>query len=137
MREALAAAPNPGRYTLLEYEPGLADALAAADLVLARSGGSIFEIAAARRPSILVPYPHASGRHQHANAEWMRDGGAALVIEDDELGPTGLRGLAAELLGDPPRLEAMATAAARLARPDAAARVAAELLAAIGHPTSR
>ena len=137
VREALGAAPNPDRYTLLEYEPGLADALAAADLVLARSGGSIFEIAAARRPSILVPYPYASGRHQHANAEWMRDGGAALVIEDDELDPAGLRELAGGLLADPPRLGTMADAAARLARPDAAAQVAAELLAAIGQPRLR
>ena len=80
---ALAAAPHAERYTLVRYEPGLAAALAAADLVLARAGGSIFEIAAAGRPAILVPYPHASGRHQHANAEWMAAGGAAVVIEDD------------------------------------------------------
>ena len=53
----LAEAGDPPRYTLLEYEPGLADALAACDLVLARAGGSIFEIAAAGRPAILVPYP--------------------------------------------------------------------------------
>ena len=87
LRAALAAAAHPDRYTLLEYEPTLADALAACDLVLARSGGSIFEIAAAARPSILVPYPYASARHQHANAEWMAAGGAAVVIEDSELEP--------------------------------------------------
>jgi UDP-N-acetylglucosamine--N-acetylmuramyl-(pentapeptide) pyrophosphoryl-undecaprenol N-acetylglucosamine transferase len=133
----LAAAPHAGRYTLLAYEPGLADALAASDLVLARSGGSIFEIAAAGRPSILVPYPHAAQRHQHANAAWMADGGAAVVIEDSDLEPVRLRELAGELLGDPQRLERMGAAARGLARPDAAERVAAELLGAIRHPSGR
>jgi len=130
----LASAANPDRYTLLEYEPDLGDALAAADLVLARSGGSIFEIAAAGRPSILVPYPYASGRHQHANAEWMADGGAAVVVEDDALDPAALRELATGLLDDADRLDGMARAAVELARPDAARRVAGELLAAIGQP---
>lgn len=131
-RDRLAAAGEVPRYTLVEYEPGLADALAACDVVLARAGGSIFEIAAAGRPAILVPYPHAAARHQHANAEWMTDAGAAIAIEDSELDPVRLRKLAAELFGDLPRLERMAAASAALARPDAAERVAAELLAAIG-----
>ncbi len=134
VRAALDAAPNAKRYTLLEYEPGLADALAASDLVLARSGGSIFEIAAAGRPSILVPYPHAAARHQHANAEWMAADGAAVVVEDSELDPGRLRALAGELLADAQRLATMSSAARSLARPDAADRVAAELLAAIGNP---
>ena len=84
-REKLAAAGEPERYTLVEWEPGLADALAACDLALARSGGSVFELAAAGVPAILVPYPYASGLHQHANAEWMTEAGAAVTIEDDEL----------------------------------------------------
>ncbi len=134
---ALAAAAHPERYTLLRYEPGLADSLAASDLVLARAGGSIFEIAAAGRPAILVPYPHASGRHQHANAAWMVAGGAASVIEDSELDPARLRELASGLLADPERLAAMAQASASLARPDAADRVADELIAAIGEPSRR
>ena len=137
VRGRLAEAGDPPHYTLIEYEPTLADPLAAADLVLARAGGSIFEVAAAARPAILVPYPHAAARHQHANADWMREAGAALVIEDSELEPQRLRALAAELLGDPARLDAMAAASRALARPDAAARVAAELLLAIGEPSAR
>ena len=132
VRERLDAAGSTARYTLVAYEPGLADALAASDLVLARAGGSIFEIAAAGRPAILVPYPHAAGRHQDANAEWMAAGGAAVVIEDAELDPARLRELASDLLGDDERLGEMAAASRRLARPDAAALVAAELLGAIG-----
>jgi UDP-N-acetylglucosamine--N-acetylmuramyl-(pentapeptide) pyrophosphoryl-undecaprenol N-acetylglucosamine transferase len=130
--ERVAAAGGTPRYTLLAYEPGLADALAACDLVLARAGGSVFEIAAAGKPAILVPYPHAAGRHQHANAAWMAEAGAAVVIEDAELEPARLRALVAELLADDDRLAAMAAAARSRARPDAAQRVAAEVLAAIG-----
>jgi len=130
-RERVDAGGGTPRYTLLAYEPDLADALAACDLVLARAGGSVFEIAAAGRAAILVPYPHASGRHQHANAEWMAQAGAAEVLEDAELDPARLRRLVGELLGDRSRLEAMAAAARSRARPDAAQRVAAEVVAAI------
>jgi UDP-N-acetylglucosamine--N-acetylmuramyl-(pentapeptide) pyrophosphoryl-undecaprenol N-acetylglucosamine transferase len=133
MREGLAQGSNPNRYTLLAYEPGLADALAACDLVIARSGGSIFEIAAAQRAAILVPYPYAAADHQRANAEWMAEAGAAVVIDDAALEPTALLEVAGGLLGDPQRLGAMAAASAGLARPDAAARVAAELLESIAN----
>jgi UDP-N-acetylglucosamine--N-acetylmuramyl-(pentapeptide) pyrophosphoryl-undecaprenol N-acetylglucosamine transferase len=130
-RDRLRDSGGAERYTLVEFEPGLGDALAACDLVLARAGGSIFEIAAAGRPALLVPYPYAAGRHQHANAEWMTEAGAAAVIEDSELDSDRLRSLVAELLGDPERLARMASASAGLARPDAAQRVAAEVLATL------
>ncbi len=125
-----AAGPAP-RYTLVEYEPTLADALAAADLVLARAGGSVFELAAAGRPAILVPYPYATARHQHANAEWMAAAGAAVVVEDEDLEPRALGELAGEILGDSERLRSMSADSAGLAMPDAAERIAAEILAAI------
>jgi UDP-N-acetylglucosamine--N-acetylmuramyl-(pentapeptide) pyrophosphoryl-undecaprenol N-acetylglucosamine transferase len=132
-RGRLEAAGEVTRYTLLAYEPGLAEALAASDLVLARAGGSIFEIAAAGRPAILVPYPYASARHQHANAEWMAEAGAAVMVDDSELNGEVVRRLAGELLADAARLKRMAVASASLARPDAADRVAAEVLAAAEH----
>ncbi len=118
------------RYTLLEYEPDLGDALAASDLVLARSGGSVFELTAAGRPAILVPYPYASARHQHANAAWMADAGAAVVVEDAELTPERVRTELAGLLADDERLARMAAASRSLAKPDAAARIAEEMLKA-------
>jgi UDP-N-acetylglucosamine--N-acetylmuramyl-(pentapeptide) pyrophosphoryl-undecaprenol N-acetylglucosamine transferase len=129
-RERIDGAGGAESYTLLEYEPNLADALAASDLVLARAGGSIFELAAAGRPAILVPYPYATARHQHANAGWMADAGAAIVIEDDALEPSALAAAAAEILFDEPRLNAMASASRSLARPDAAQRIADEILGA-------
>jgi UDP-N-acetylglucosamine--N-acetylmuramyl-(pentapeptide) pyrophosphoryl-undecaprenol N-acetylglucosamine transferase len=133
-RRLAEAGPGGEYYTLLEYEPGLADVLAACDLVLARAGASVFELAAAGRPAILVPYPHATGRHQHANAEWMAAAGAAVVIEDAELSGEVVWQRASTLLGDPARLAAMGEASASLAMPDAAGRVAAEVLAALEEP---
>ena len=130
LKQRLAAAPHAERYTLLEYEPNLGDALAAADLVLGRSGGSIFEVVATGRPAILVPYPFATADHQSANAEWMRAGGAASVIADAELSPAGLRAEVEVVLSDPTRLGEMAAAAHRLAKPDAARRIADEVLEA-------
>jgi len=127
-----AAGAGVERYTLLDYEPTLADALAASDLVLARAGGSVFELAAAGRPAILVPYPYATARHQHANAEWMAQAGAAEVIEDDQLAAASVAALAGEILADSGRLERMSTASLSLARPDAAERVAEQILGVIG-----
>jgi UDP-N-acetylglucosamine--N-acetylmuramyl-(pentapeptide) pyrophosphoryl-undecaprenol N-acetylglucosamine transferase len=121
----------PGRhYDLRPYIDDFGDALLASDLVVARSGGSIFEVAAHGRPAILIPYPAAAADHQTANARWMADGGAALVIPDADLTAERLRGEVDTLLGDPDRLAAMAAASAALARPDAAHDIAAELLAA-------
>ncbi len=130
VREAVAAAGvnRSARYTLIAYEPGLADAMAASDLALARSGASVFELAAGRLPSILVPYPFATGRHQHSNAEWMATAGAAVVVEDADLDGDLVAKLGAELLADEPRMTAMGAAAASLAMPDAADNIADEVL---------
>ncbi len=122
---------RPERYTLLQYEPDLGDVLAAADLVVARAGGSVMEIAAVGRPAILIPYPHATADHQTTNARWMADGGAAVVIPDRELSPERLSATIADLLGDEDRLREMGIAARRLAKPDAAQRIAREVLEAI------
>jgi UDP-N-acetylglucosamine--N-acetylmuramyl-(pentapeptide) pyrophosphoryl-undecaprenol N-acetylglucosamine transferase len=119
-------------YRLLEYEPDLGDCLAACDLVLARAGGSIFELTAAGRPAVLVPYPHATAGHQTANAEWMAQAGAAVVVPDAELSPQRLREVVGGLLEDEAGLERMAAASRTLAKPDAAARIADEVLAAVG-----
>jgi UDP-N-acetylglucosamine--N-acetylmuramyl-(pentapeptide) pyrophosphoryl-undecaprenol N-acetylglucosamine transferase len=130
VRERLAAAGDVPAYTVIEYEPTLADALAACDLVLARAGGSVFEMAAAGRPAILVPYPHAAGRHQHANAEWMADAGAAVVIEDALLDGVTLTAAVSRLFADDAGLGRMAEASKSLARPDAARQIAGEIVSA-------
>src|SRR3954452_13127367 len=121
---------RPERYTLLQYEPDLGDVLAAADLVVARAGGSVMEIAAAGRPAILIPYPHATADHQATNARWMAEGGAAVVIPDGELTGDRLSAAIADLLTDEDRLRQMGIAARRLAKPNAAGRIAQEVLGA-------
>jgi UDP-N-acetylglucosamine--N-acetylmuramyl-(pentapeptide) pyrophosphoryl-undecaprenol N-acetylglucosamine transferase len=113
---------------------GMAEALVAADLVLGRAGSSTCaEVAAAGVASILVPYPHA-GSHQVANARWLGDQEAAVVIADEEL--TGQRLLAeATTLRDDAVRQTFAQMARRLGRPDAARVIANELLAmAEGRP---
>ncbi len=131
---SLAARPHGRHYDLREYLPTaeFGAALAASDLVIARAGGSIFEIAAHGRPAILVPYPHAAAAHQATNAAWMERAGAAVVIADDELDAAGLRALVERQLGDVRGLGAMAAASAALARPDAARLIAREIIMAAG-----
>src|SRR3954452_2189392 len=85
LRKRLDAMGAPPHYRLEPYIEPFSDAYAASDLAAARSGGSVFELAAAGLPSILVPYPHATGNHQAANARFMEKGGAAQVIPDAEL----------------------------------------------------
>lgn len=116
----------PAHYDLRDYldRGRFAMALAAADLAVGRSGGSVFELAAQGLPSVLVPYPQATGDHQRANARWLERGGAALVIDDGALTGTLLRENVDALLAEPGRLAAMRAGALALAKPDAAAQVA-------------
>jgi len=122
-------APGP-HYDLRGYIQRFGEALLASDLVVARAGGSIFEIAAHGKPAILVPYPYATADHQTANASFMERAGAAVVIPDSELTGARLANEVGRLLADRGRLAAMARASAALARPDAARDIAHELLAA-------
>ena len=118
-----------GDYRLVAFTNEIGAALATADLVVARAGGSVWEIAAAGRPALLVPLPHATGDHQTKNARYFERGGGAVVVSEAEL---DLGHQVEELLADEGRLAAMADAMKRLARPDAAEVVAEELIALAG-----
>jgi UDP-N-acetylglucosamine--N-acetylmuramyl-(pentapeptide) pyrophosphoryl-undecaprenol N-acetylglucosamine transferase len=133
LRERLDELGSPDHYRLFPYIEPFADALAAADLAAARAGGSVFELAAAGLPSILVPYPHATGNHQDSNARFMVHAGAAIAIPDAELdGPRLAREVGA-LLAAPQRMAEMSNAARAVARPDAAERIADELLSLVAN----
>ena len=119
---------RPEHYKLHAFIKSFADAYAAADLAVARAGGSVFELLAAGLPAVLVPYPHATADHQTKNARWTERGGAAVVVPDHELDGPRLAREVAGLLGAPDRLRAMQRAAVGLARPDAAERIAHEIL---------
>ena len=115
----------PLRYQALEYDDDMPTALAAADLVVCRSGASTsFELLAAGLPSILIPSPFVTADHQTANARHMERAGAAVVVPDAELDGPRLAGEVDALLGDPRRMAAMAAAAHAAARPRAAADIA-------------
>jgi len=122
-------APGP-HYVLRDYVVPFGTALAAADLAVARAGGSVFELAQYGLPAVLIPYPHASGDHQAANARWMEQAGAATVLPDAELTPARLRAEVDALVGDERRRGAMAAASSALARPEAAREIARAVLAA-------
>ena len=128
------SAPDRGlRYERLPYEHDMPVALAAADLVVSRAGGSaLAELAAAGRASVLVPMPGATGDHQTANAAAVAAAGAAVVIPESELDGAALATAISELLADAARLGRMQEAAAGLGEPGAARRVAELLVATAG-----
>jgi UDP-N-acetylglucosamine--N-acetylmuramyl-(pentapeptide) pyrophosphoryl-undecaprenol N-acetylglucosamine transferase len=136
-RRLLAHADPGNGYRLVGWLDDMPGAIAAADLVVARAGGSVFELAAIGRPAILVPYPHATADHQAKNARWLAEAGAAVVLPDAECTGERLRGLVGALLSDRHRLDAMAQAARAVGRPDAADRVAEELLTIARRPRRR
>ena len=113
-------------YRLLPFTDEFGAALAAADLVVARAGGSVWEVAAAGRAALLVPYPHATANHQAKNARYFERGGGAVVVPEGEL---ELRRQVETLLAEPSRLKEMGEAMRRLARLDAADVIAEELIA--------
>jgi UDP-N-acetylglucosamine--N-acetylmuramyl-(pentapeptide) pyrophosphoryl-undecaprenol N-acetylglucosamine transferase len=132
LRRRLDALGAPPHYHLHPYIEPFAEALAAADLVVARAGGGVQELLVAGLPAVLVPYPHATADHQTKNARWAEDAGAAVVVPDAELDGPRLAREVAGLLGAPQRMAAMARAAREAARPDAAERIADELMALAG-----
>ena len=114
-------------YRVLAETERFGAAISACDLVLSRSGSTVWEIAAAGKPAILVPYPFATGDHQARNAQHFVDTGGAIMVPELDL--DDVPELVRSLLGDPPRLERMSAAMLRAARPNAAAEIADELVA--------
>jgi UDP-N-acetylglucosamine--N-acetylmuramyl-(pentapeptide) pyrophosphoryl-undecaprenol N-acetylglucosamine transferase len=114
-------------YRLLAYTDDFGAALGACDLVLGRAGGSVWELAAAGKPSVLVPGLFATGDHQTKNARYFERGGGAVVVPESEAARAV--DVVRSLLDNPRRLADMAAAMRRLAKPDAADEIAEELIA--------
>ena len=117
-------------YVLLPETDHFGEALAAADLAVSRAGGTVWELAAAGTPAVLVPYPHATADHQMLNARHFEQGGGAVLVPDSEI--DRVPRLAEQLLGDPDRLARMREAMLALARPHAAQEIAEELIRIAG-----
>jgi UDP-N-acetylglucosamine--N-acetylmuramyl-(pentapeptide) pyrophosphoryl-undecaprenol N-acetylglucosamine transferase len=131
LRQRYAELRRPGA-SVIEFIDDMPSAIAAADLVVSRAGaGAIAELSAVGRPSILVPLPH-SGNHQLHNAQAVEKAGAALCLPTSEASVEQLCALVTELAGDPKRLALMSERALAWGRPEAAERVARDLLALAG-----
>ena len=113
-------------YRLVPFTNEFGAALGASDLVVARAGGAVWEVAAAGKPAILVPYPFATADHQAKNARFFERAGGAITIPETELGRVA--DLARSLIGDPERLTEMGDAMKRVAKPDAAEEIAEGLI---------
>ena len=112
-------------YRVLPETERFGAALAAVDLVLGRSGSTVWEVAAAGRPAIFVPYPFAADNHQERNAQALADAGAALVFRQADLTGNKLAEAVRGLVDDPGHLERMQSAMKSLGRPEAAATIVA------------
>jgi UDP-N-acetylglucosamine--N-acetylmuramyl-(pentapeptide) pyrophosphoryl-undecaprenol N-acetylglucosamine transferase len=100
-------------------------------VIVSRAGaGSLFDIAAAGRAAILVPFPYATGDHQLENARYFTERGAAELMLDSEVGARALRDRVEDLLEDDARREELARRMRTLATPGAAGEVARRLLRA-------
>jgi UDP-N-acetylglucosamine--N-acetylmuramyl-(pentapeptide) pyrophosphoryl-undecaprenol N-acetylglucosamine transferase len=113
-------------YILQPFIEEIGVAYGAADVVLARAGGSVWELAAAGLPAVLVPGAFATGQHQEKNARWFADAGGAVVVPEAEAERAPR--VVEELLDDADRLAAMAAAMRAVAKPDAAEEIADELV---------
>jgi len=104
-------------------------AYAACDLVVSRAGATtLAEVTRLGKPAILIPYPHAAEDHQRRNAQTLRDAGAALVIDDDDV-ERKLKDAIVQLLFDERALKSMAERSRMLGRPDAANEIARKIVA--------
>jgi UDP-N-acetylglucosamine--N-acetylmuramyl-(pentapeptide) pyrophosphoryl-undecaprenol N-acetylglucosamine transferase len=113
-------------YRLCAFTEEFGAALGASDLVLARAGGSVWELAAAGKPAVLIPGLFATGDHQTKNAHYFQEAGAAVVVTEQEAGRAA--DVVRALLADPDRLAEMSRAMLRVARPHAADEIAEELI---------
>lgn len=117
--------PPALRHVAVPFIDEIADAYACADLVLCRAGAcTLAELNAWGLPSILVPYPGATERHQEDNAGILVRGGAAILVHDSDLGGTAIVEAVQALVADPPRRMRMANASRELGRPEASGMVA-------------
>ncbi len=111
------------------YIEDMGSAYSAADLVLCRAGAStIAELTNLGKPSVLVPYPYATGDHQRYNARALVSNGAAIMIDDDILSEQRSVHTILELLRDPEKLKNMGVASRKLAYPEAARQLALRII---------
>jgi len=112
---------------VFSFKSDIAEIYKKSDLIISRSGaGTISEITAMGKASILIPFPHAAHNHQLYNAKFLENAGASVIIEDGLLDETKLADQINDILNSD-KLEKMSEASSKLAKPDAANRIVEEL----------
>lgn len=125
----LGVDPAGEHLDIREYIADMADCLAAADLVICRSGAmTLVELEAAGRAAILIPSPNVAENHQYHNGKVLADEGAALLIQEKDLDGEKLYAMVRELADDPDKLHTLERNARALAITDGAERIVAEIL---------
>ena len=115
-----------------DYIYDMPTVMAAADLVMCRSGASTLgELAALGKPALLIPSPNVTNHHQEKNARLLADAGAAVMLLEGEFDADTLMETVLKLLGDPEKLAAMSEAMRRCGVPDAADRIADQILSCV------
>ncbi|HSU15194.1 undecaprenyldiphospho-muramoylpentapeptide beta-N-acetylglucosaminyltransferase [Longimicrobium sp.] len=133
----LGEAGRPAWVKPMAYIEDMPGALASADFAISRAGAmSLAELCAWGIPAILVPLPTAAANHQHHNAVALADADAALMVPESELGQGRLWRDMMELAKDPARRAELAAKARDRGKPDAADRIAGELLRMVGEKKS-
>ena len=132
--ERFVARSDRGRVVVQPFIDPIADAYAAADLVVGRAGAmTIAELCAWGLPAILIPLPTSAAGHQLWNARALHDAGAAVLLEQASASASALTDRIRALLGDPAGLAGISQAALRRAHPDAADFIAAKALGILSH----
>ncbi|WP_089841787.1 undecaprenyldiphospho-muramoylpentapeptide beta-N-acetylglucosaminyltransferase [Granulicella pectinivorans] len=118
-----ASGADASRWRVASFLEDMPGEYQAADLVLARAGSTVAELAAAGRPSLLVPFPQAADDHQAKNALVLAEAGAAVMLAQGGLTDSALLEELVRLLGDPARMRAMGEKARGLAKPGALRKI--------------
>jgi UDP-N-acetylglucosamine--N-acetylmuramyl-(pentapeptide) pyrophosphoryl-undecaprenol N-acetylglucosamine transferase len=125
--------PKPGRHIFTEYIHNMYTCIAAADLVICRSGSMTqTELKAFGRASIQIPWSGATDNHQYHNALSMEKAGAAVLIKDSEISGARLTDIVSKLYNDKIRIRLMEENALRLSTPDAASKIVSEIIGILG-----
>ncbi|MBI5848698.1 MAG: undecaprenyldiphospho-muramoylpentapeptide beta-N-acetylglucosaminyltransferase [Nitrospirae bacterium] len=122
IREAYRKSGVKGTVAPFIYQ--MAEAYAAADIVISRAGATtLAELTGLGKPAILIPYPHAAGRHQEFNALKLKEMGAAYVLFEQDMNGQALAAVIREMFGNPEGLKEMQRASRGLGRPDAGSKI--------------
>ncbi|NIA08055.1 MAG: hypothetical protein GWP14_10570 [Actinobacteria bacterium] len=132
VRQAYHQADVRIHYKLVDFTFDMPAALAAANLVLSRAGASsLAEFTARGLPAVLMPYPYGRDQHQLANAKCLADAGAAVIVPDkcdSQANADAVGSVLLDLMTNKEKLTRMSSAYEPLFKPDAAVRIAEELL---------